>query len=95
MNGVKITPYWIKATMIDADDVEAQYIYYFDTFESLMREACRMYAFDDCEPRQVDEVMANGHRLQYCGWEPGMRMRFIDLETWDVVWEECYPEWDH
>ena len=64
------------------------------TLDQVLCEAAKMYAFDDCTGIEVKEVVHDGKRYEYNGWEPGMTYTFCD-ETGEEAWSRSFPSWDH
>ena len=89
----RITPYHCKYKCYDGDEV-TEYIGYFDSLGELLHHVSYMYAFDDCDPRSVTYIEANGEELRYVGWQPGMLYEYINSKG-EVVWSGFFPEWDH
>ena len=58
------------------------------------RDISKMICFSDCEPRDVVEIFWHGKKVFYRGWKPGMLYQYED-ENGELVWEGCFPEWDH
>ena len=71
--------------------------FYLYEMERMFYEICRTIGFSDCTDIEIDEIVYNGRPVRYCGWMPGMRMKFVfaDTDYEEVVWDRCYPEWDH
>ena len=72
-----------------------EYLECFETFGKLMYHAAKMWAFDDINPVEDITIEAEGKTIEYCGWEPDMRMTFIDAATGEVVYQNSFPNWDH
>jgi hypothetical protein len=72
-----------------------EYLNCYDTFDILMYHAAKAYAFNDINYVEDIVIEADGRPIEYCGWEPGMRMTFINAITGEVVWQRSFPEWDH
>lgn len=64
------------------------------TLDQVLTKASEMYAFNDCTDIEVLEVVHNGEKYDYCGWEPSMTFSFRDTKG-KIVWTESFPEWDH
>lgn len=62
--------------------------------DQVLCTASNMYAFADCTDIEVVEVVHEGKRYEYAGWEPGMTYTFLD-ETGEEVWSRSFPNWDH
>jgi hypothetical protein len=71
----------------------------YDTEEKInnkiLYEVAKFYAFDDCHNDRIDEIVISGRQVAYGGWMPDMRMQFYDVETGEIVYDRCFPEWDH
>lgn len=87
---MRISKYRLTYKMEDDEFMDC-----YDTFEQLMRAASKLYAFDDFYTLEDVSIYADGRPIEYCGWAPGMRMVFKNAITGKVVWDVCYPEWDH
>ena len=61
----------------------------------LLLTVAKHIAFSDCGGYDVIEVVVDGRRVEYSGWQPGMLIEFIDCETGEFVWDCCRPDWDH
>ncbi len=79
------------------DEPEEFYVKSFHSREidRLFREVARMIAFSDCTDEEIDEICVNGRRLRYAGWRPDMEIILKDCETDEVVFDQCFPEWEH
>lgn len=92
-NAVKVTDYYIRYIYDD----EESYIVFFDTKEEMFYEAAKFYAFDDLDTgMDIQIISCKGEFCEYCGYEPGMRIRFkVCGLGGEVVWDQYYHEWDH
>lgn len=61
----------------------------------LLCTVAKHHAFSDCGGYDVLEVVVDGRRVEYVGWQPGMLYEFADCETGEIVWSASFPEWDH
>lgn len=61
----------------------------------LLLTVAKHIAFSDCGGYDVIEVVVDGRRVEYSGWQPGMLIEFVDCETGEFVWDCCRPDWDH
>ena len=57
-------------------------------------EVSQVICFGDCSDEDVIEIVWQGQRVHYCGWEPGMVYRYVDEKNKEV-WCGRFPEWDH
>lgn len=64
------------------------------TLDQVLYLASNMYAFDDCTGIEVKEIVHEGKRYEYDGWEAGMVFSFRD-DTGEIVWQQDFPGWDH
>ncbi len=61
----------------------------------LLATVAKHHAFSDCGGYDVVEVVVDGRRVEYVGWQPGMLYEFADCETGEIVWSMHFPEWNH
>lgn len=52
-------------------------------------------AFSDCCDDCLDEIVFDGERVEYVGWQPGMLIEFRSCETGEIVYSNTFPQWDH
>ena len=52
------------------------------------------FNFDDCYEVKVHEIVALGLKCHWVGWLPNMEFRYVDSDG-DVIYDNCFPEWDH
>lgn len=64
------------------------------SLDHVLTEASRMYSFADCTGIEVIEVVHEGKKYFYEGWEPGMQFIFRNSDH-DIVWNRSFPQWDH
>lgn len=64
------------------------------TLDQTLCQASYFYAFDDCTDITVLEVVHDGMRYEYDGWEPGMTYTFRN-EFGTEVFSRSFPQWDH
>ena len=87
--------YFVCRYVTDEDDIDVVYGYSSDVSESkFFTDVSKKICFDDCEPVDVIEIIWHGKHVWYMGWKPGMVYQFGDMYR-NVVWEGCFPEWDH
>ena len=58
------------------------------------RDVSHTLCFDDCTEEYVRKIVWHGQCVYYDGWKPGMHYVF-KTSRGKLVWEGCYPEWDH
>ena len=59
------------------------------------RKMAERVAFSDCSDDSLDEIVFDGERVEYVGWQPGMLIEFRSCETGEIVYSGSFPEWDH
>lgn len=62
---------------------------------AFLRAVAERYAFNDCCDDRILEIVFDGCRIEYAGWQRGMRIVFREAGTGLVVFDESFPEWDH
>ena len=63
---------------------------------SLCHYAARCYAFSDYDDTyRIDEIMCDGQKLEYVGWQPGMLFEFRNIESNQIVYSAAFEHWDH
>lgn len=75
-------------------DCTEQQVRVFDNKNDAFFFAAKMEAFGDCTDECVVDICCGEHHYHYLGWRPGMEYNYVDA-CGDVVWSNCYPEWDH
>ena len=65
------------------------------TLDALLTEVSRSICFSDCVKIHVLDIVADGRKLSYTGWRPDMEFAYKDIATGEIVWAECFPEWEH
>lgn len=63
--------------------------------QAFFRTVAERYAFSDCSDDRVLEIVFDGCRIEYAGWQPGMLYDFREASTGLVVFSERFPQWDH
>lgn len=87
---MKITPYMFKYSVEDDQILES-----FETKDDLFYNVSKFKAFYDCMPEcRLLEIWCEGEKCHYCGWEPGMVMRYKNEKN-EEVWCDSFPQWDH
>ena len=66
-----------------------------DTLDALLTEVSRNICFSDCVKIHVLDIAADGRKLSFAGWRPDMEFAYRDRLTGEIVWAECFPEWEH
>ena len=62
---------------------------------ALCYKASQIYAWHDCDDTyDVDEIMCDGEKIYYVGWQPGMLFEFVN-ENHELVYSAEFMEWDH
>ena len=86
---------YIKLVERETGDVVMKY---FDKGDigALCYKASQIYAWDDCDDTyRIDEIMCDGRKLEYVGWQPGMLFEYRDVESGEIVASAEHWEWDH
>ena len=65
------------------------------TLDALLTEVSRSICFSDCVKIHVLDIVADGRKLSFTGWQPDMEFAYKDITTGEIVWAECFPEWEH
>ena len=65
------------------------------TLDALLTEVSRSICFSDCVKINVLDIVADGRKLSFAGWQPDMEFAYRDSLTGEIVWTECFPEWEH
>ena len=63
--------------------------------DALLTEVSRSICFSDCVKIHVLDIVADGRKLSFTGWRPDMEFAYRDKLTGEIVWAECFPEWEH
>lgn len=93
---IQITPYQVRYQLrTGANDEWETYFSCFDTLDGLLDFVSELYAFNDCCDSDVRIIKADGHYLQYVGWQPGMLYEYKDCTTGKIVYSRSFPNWDH
>ena len=63
---------------------------------ALCYKASQFYAWSDCDDTyRIEEIMCDGHALEYVGWQPCMLFEFRDVESREIVYSAEHMQWDH
>ena len=63
---------------------------------ALCYKASQFYAWDDCDDTyRIEEIMCDGHELEYVGWRPCMEFIFKDVATGEIVYDAFHMQWEH
>lgn len=63
---------------------------------ALCYKASQFYAWSDCDDTyEIVEIMCDGRKLEYVGWQPGMLFEYRDVESGEIVASAEHEEWDH
>ena len=65
------------------------------TLDALLTEVSRNICFSDCVKIHVLDIVADGRKLSFTGWQQDMEFAYKDIITGEIVWTECFPEWEH
>ena len=85
---------YIKLVDRETGDVVMKYFEKGDV-GALCYKASQYYAWSDCdETYDVDEIMCDGKKIYYVGWQPGMLFEFVN-ENSELVYSAEFMQWDH
>ena len=85
---------YIKLVDRETGDVVMKYFEKGDV-GALCYKASQFYAWSDCDDTyEIVEIMCDGRKLEYVGWQPGMLFEFVS-EDGGIVYSANFPEWDH
>ena len=63
---------------------------------ALCYKASQFYAWSDCDDTyEIVEIMCDGRKLEYVGWQEGMLFEYRDVESGEIVASATHWEWDH
>lgn len=63
---------------------------------ALCYKASQYYAWSDCDDTyRIEEIMCDGRKLEYVGWQQGMLFEYRDVESGEIVASAEHWEWDH
>ena len=63
---------------------------------ALCYKASQIYAWSDCDDTyKIVEIMCDGRKLEYVGWQQGMLFEYRDVESGEIVASADHWEWDH
>lgn len=65
------------------------------TLDALLTEVSRSICFSDCVKIHVLDIVADGRKLSFTGWQPDMEFTYRDKLTGEIVWIGRFPEWEH
>ena len=86
---------YIKLVDRETGDVVMKYFENGDV-GALCYKASQFYAWSDCDDTyRIEEIMCDGHELEYVGWQPCMLFEFKDLITGKIVYSAEHMQWDH
>lgn len=86
---------YIKLIDRETGDVVMKYFEKGDV-GALCYKASQFYAWADCDDTyRIDEIMCDGRKLEYVGWQEGMLFEYRDVESGEIVASAEHWEWDH
>lgn len=59
------------------------------------RRVAEELAMEDCSGAQVTDIVCEGWRFRYVGWQPGMKFEFVNVDDPEDVYIIWCPELDH
>lgn len=78
----------------DSEGIFHSVTYKHDETDKFFTSISRLYAFDDCSNEEITEIYWNGIRVEYAGWQSGMKFEYKDLNG-KTVWVGVFEHWDH
>lgn len=85
---------YIKLIDRETGDVVMKYFEKGDV-GALCYKASQYYAWSDCDDTyRVEEIVCDGEKIHYVGWQPGMLFEFRGGYN-EIVYSATFPEWDH
>lgn len=86
---------YIKLRDRDTGAIEMKYFEQGD-IGALCYKASQFYAWSDCDDTyEIVEIMCDGRKLEYVGWQQGMLFEYRDVESGEIVASAEHWEWDH
>lgn len=82
----------------DKGERELNYVHYADDPHSAdhqLRDAAKMICFSDWSHEIVKDIVIQGYKIEYVGWQSDMLFEFRDQESGEIVWSESFPQWEH
>lgn len=68
----------------------------YETYKrAFFRAVAERVAFSDCCDDCLEEIVFDGERVEYVGWQPEMLIEFRSCETNEIVYSNAFPQWDH
>lgn len=62
---------------------------------ALCYQASQYYAWSDCDDTyEIVEIMCDGEKIHYVGWQPDMLFEFRGGYN-EIVYSANFPQWDH
>lgn len=65
------------------------------TLDDLLTDVSRSICFNDCVKIHVLDIVADGRKLSFTGWQPDMEFAYKDVITGEIVWAGRFLEWEH
>ena len=87
-----LMPSWYIYT--DSEGIAHSVTYEKIDTDKFFYEISRRIAFDDCSGEEVTDIYWRGQKVEYAGWQSGMRFEYIDLNG-KTVWVGQFEHWDH
>lgn len=86
---------YIKLRDRDTGAIEMRYFEQGD-IGALCYKASQFYAWSDCDDTyEIVEIVCDGRKLEYIGWQEGMLFEYKDVESGEIVASAEHWEWDH
>lgn len=64
------------------------------TKDQFFEEVAKQICFGDLDGSEVTEIVFDGEKVHYSGWQPDMLYSFRN-EKGEEVWSGYFPEWEH
>lgn len=62
--------------------------------DRVLTHAAALYASSDYRDIEMLEIVHDGNKYTYDGWQPGMTYTFRNAEG-EIIWSNSFPDWDH
>ena len=82
----------------DKGERELNYVHYADdplSSDRQLRDAAKMICFSDWSHEIVKDIVIQGYKVEYVGWQSDMLFEFRDQESGEIIWSKSFPQWEH
>lgn len=66
-----------------------------DDLWPFFRRVAEVIAMSDCTGSHVIDIVYNGKRFRYVGWQPGMKFEFVNVDDPEEVYITWMEHLDH